>query len=122
MMNTPVTIGLIQEAVTSDIAANVERAVERVREAAGRGAQIICLKELFNSPYFCKAQKADRFDLAEPIPGPTTDVCRSSPKSWMSSSSCRLRTAGRGRLSQFRGVIDAGREPAWRVSEDAHSG
>jgi N-carbamoylputrescine amidase len=70
MMNTPVTVGLIQEAVTSDIAANVERAVERVREAAGRGAQIICLQELFNAPYFCKAQKADRFDIAEPIPGP----------------------------------------------------
>lgn len=73
MMNTPVTIGLIQEAVTSDIAANVERAVERVREAAGRGAQIICLQELFNAPYFCKAQKAERFDIAEPIPGPAVE-------------------------------------------------
>jgi N-carbamoylputrescine amidase len=73
MMNTPVTIGLIQEAVTSDIAANVERAVERVRETAGRGAQIICLQELFNAPYFCKAQKAERFDIAEPIPGPAVE-------------------------------------------------
>ena len=45
-----------------------------MREAAGRGAQIICLKELFNSLYFCKAQQCDRFDLAEPIPGPTTDA------------------------------------------------
>jgi len=45
-----------------------------VREAAGRGAQIICLKELFATPYFCKAQRSERFDLAEPVPGPTTDA------------------------------------------------
>ncbi len=44
-----------------------------IRTAAHRGAQIICLKELFNAPYFCKAQHSERFDLAESIPGPTTD-------------------------------------------------
>ena len=44
-----------------------------MREAAARGAQIVCLKELFNAPYFCKSQKCERFDIAEPIPGPTTD-------------------------------------------------
>jgi N-carbamoylputrescine amidase len=70
----PFTIGLIQDAVTGDVKATVERTAERVREAAKRGAQIICLQELFNSPYFCKSQKCDRFDLAEPIPGPTTDA------------------------------------------------
>ena len=57
-----------------DPAANLARAERLVRDAAARGAQIICLKELFNSPYFCKSQQADRFDLAEPIPGPTTDA------------------------------------------------
>ena len=72
-MNTPVTVGLIQEAVTSDANANVERAAERVREAAARGAQIVCLQELFNAPYFCKAQKYERFDIAEPIPGPAVE-------------------------------------------------
>jgi len=72
-MNTVVTVGLIQESVSSDIEENVTRAAERVREAAGRGAQIVCLQELFNSPYFCKAQKSDRFDIAESIPGPTVD-------------------------------------------------
>src|SRR5688572_24255420 len=65
------TVGLIQEAVTSNAAKNVGRATERIREAAGRGAQIVCLQELFNAPYFCKSQKAERFDLAEPITGPT---------------------------------------------------
>src|ERR1700676_15421 len=65
------TIGLVQEAVSPDRAATVRRMQERIREAAGRSAQIVCLQELFNAPYFATAERADRFDLAEPIPGPT---------------------------------------------------
>ncbi len=71
-MHRTFTIGLVQASVTADAAANVRDAVARVRQAASRGAQIICLQELFNSLYFCQAQKGERFDLAEPIPGPTT--------------------------------------------------
>jgi N-carbamoylputrescine amidase len=70
----PFTIGIIQDAATADAALNRQRAERLVREAAGRGAQIICLKELFATPYFCKAQRSERFDLAEPVPGPTTDA------------------------------------------------
>jgi N-carbamoylputrescine amidase len=70
----PFSIGLIQDHATADKAANVARAERLVREAAGRGAQIICLKEMFDAPYFCKSQQSERFDLAEPIPGPTTDA------------------------------------------------
>src|SRR4051812_40606077 len=76
----PFTIGLIQDHASGDAAANLARAERLVREAAGRGAQIICLKELFNAPYFCKSQKCERFDIAEPIPGPTTDVMQSLAK------------------------------------------
>src|SRR5438876_1889338 len=68
----PFTIGLIQDNSTSEIAANIARTERLVRDAARRGAQIVCLKELFNAPYFCKSQQSDRFDLAEPIPGPST--------------------------------------------------
>jgi N-carbamoylputrescine amidase len=68
------TIGIIQDHANADTADNVRRAVRLIRTAAHRGAQIICLKELFNAPYFCKSQRADRFDLAEPVPGPTTDI------------------------------------------------
>src|SRR5678815_5056686 len=68
----PFTVGLIQDHATSDISANLQRTERLVREAAGKGAQIICLKELFQSPYFCKSQQSERFDLAESIPGPTT--------------------------------------------------
>ncbi len=66
------TIGLVQRACGEDTARNVREAVEGIRDAAGRGAQIVCLQEMFNAPYFCKIESADRFDLAEPIPGPTT--------------------------------------------------
>jgi N-carbamoylputrescine amidase len=46
----------------------------RIREAAGKGAQIVCLQELFRSQYFCREEKAELFDLAEPVPGPTTEL------------------------------------------------
>src|ERR1700730_10967665 len=72
--SSPFSIGLIQDHATEDSSANLVRAERLVREAAGRGAQIICLKELFNAPYFCKSQQVERFDLAETIPGPTTDA------------------------------------------------
>ena len=73
MPRPPFTIGIVQDPAGQDVAANVARAERHIREAARRGAQIVCLKELFNAPYFCKSQQADRFDLAEPIPGPTTE-------------------------------------------------
>jgi len=52
---------------------NLAKAEWRIREAAGKGAQIICVQELFRSQYFCREERADLFDLAESIPGPTTD-------------------------------------------------
>ena len=51
---------------------NLAKAEWRIREAAGKGAQILCLQELFRSQYFCREERAELFDLAEPIPGPTT--------------------------------------------------
>src|SRR4051812_26144216 len=57
-----------------DPAENLAKAVDRVREAARRGAQIVCLPELFRSQYFCRVEDAQLFDLAEPIPGPSTEA------------------------------------------------
>jgi len=74
MTNRPFTVGLIQDSASSDMRATVDAAVVRIREAATLGAQIICLKELFNAPYFCKSQRSERFDIAETIPGPTTET------------------------------------------------
>src|SRR6266576_5482952 len=72
-MSSSFTVGIVQDAVTTDVKKNVEHAITRIHEAADRGAQIVCLQELFNAPYFCKSQKHERFDLAEPIPGPTIE-------------------------------------------------
>jgi N-carbamoylputrescine amidase len=80
MSHAPFTVGIIQDSASADAAATVEATVARVREAASRGAQIVCLKELFNAPYFCKSQQCERFDLAESIPGPTTDRMQSLAK------------------------------------------
>src|SRR5258707_10639925 len=74
MTSAPFRVGIIQDSASPDAKANLDASVARVREAAARGAQVICLKELFNAPYFCKSQKYERFDMAEPIPGPTTAV------------------------------------------------
>ncbi len=74
------TVGIVQDTASSDMSATIDATVDRVREAARRGAQIVCLKELFDAPYFCKSQQCDRFDIAEPIPGPTTDRMRALAK------------------------------------------
>jgi len=73
MEKQKVKIGLIQQRSLPDIAANVTRAEEGIREAAGRGAQIICLQELFTWLYFCQKEDHKYFELAESVPGPTTD-------------------------------------------------
>ncbi|MFY7923160.1 MAG: carbon-nitrogen hydrolase [Gemmatimonas sp.] len=69
-MSNIVTIGLVQDTASDDLESNVTRAVARVRDAAKRGAQIICLQELFNAPYFCKSVRPERFDIAQPADGP----------------------------------------------------
>jgi N-carbamoylputrescine amidase len=66
-------LGLVQMRCTPDADANVARAVAGVREAAAKGARIVCLPELFRTQYFCQREDAALFDLAEPIPGPTTE-------------------------------------------------
>jgi N-carbamoylputrescine amidase len=72
--SSTVTIGLVQMACSADAAANLRTAVDRIGEAARQGAQIVCLQELFRSRYFCQKEDAAAFDLAEPIPGPSTDA------------------------------------------------
>jgi N-carbamoylputrescine amidase len=67
-------IGLVQMHCTADAEENLTRAIEKIREAAARGAQIISLHELFRSEYFCRKEDATLFDLAEPVPGPATQT------------------------------------------------
>ena len=66
-------IGLIQMACINDPKQNLQNAIDSIREAAKKGAQIICLPELFLSSYFCQTENPEHFSLAEPIPGPTSN-------------------------------------------------
>src|ERR1043166_121698 len=66
------TIALVQMQCGTDQAANLEKAIARIRDAAKEGAQIVCLPELFRSQYFCQSEDHANFALAEEIPGPTT--------------------------------------------------
>ncbi|RMH59996.1 MAG: acyltransferase [Candidatus Hydrogenedentota bacterium] len=72
-MTEPFRIALIQTTPENDPEANLLRAERMCREAAAKGAVILCLPELFRSRYFCQKEDATFFDLAEPIPGPTVD-------------------------------------------------
>ncbi len=69
-----VSFALVQLDCSTDVSANMAKTVQAIRDAASRGAQVICLQELFNSVYFCFEENAAFFDLAEAIPGPSTDL------------------------------------------------
>ena len=73
-MKKNVQIGLVQTTCTNNKEENLQKAIVKVREAAAKGAQIICLQELFTSLYFCDEENYDNFSLAEAIPGPSTDA------------------------------------------------
>jgi N-carbamoylputrescine amidase len=66
--------GLVQMSCSPNPVENLERAITRVEEAAQRGVEVVCLPELFRSQYFCQREDAGLFDLAEPVPGPTTET------------------------------------------------
>ena len=76
MNGTPSTfkLGLIQMSCSTDVEENLKKALSQVEQAATRGAQVICLQELFRSQYFCQTEDPKLFDLAESIPGPSTDA------------------------------------------------
>src|SRR5256712_12583237 len=73
-MRSRFKVGLVQMAMSPEPAKNLDRAVARVREARRAGADVVCLPELFRYPYFCQREDATLFDLAEPVPGPTTEA------------------------------------------------
>jgi N-carbamoylputrescine amidase len=66
------TLGLIQMAPGKDVQESVDKAVDRIEEAADKGAELVCLPELFATPYFCQSEDHAHFELAQPIPGPIT--------------------------------------------------
>ncbi len=69
-----VSVGLVQMSCSASRSENMQKAITGIRQAAQQGAQIICLQELFTSLYFCDVEDHDNFQLAEPIPGPSTEA------------------------------------------------
>ncbi len=74
MEKRKIKVGLVQLQCTREVRSNLQKSIERIREAAAKGANIICLQELFTSLYFCDVEDHANFSLAESIPGPTTDI------------------------------------------------
>jgi len=81
MSQRHVKVGLIQTAVSADKAANIKKTARLIEDAAARGARIVCLQELFASEYFCQREDAELFNLAESVPGPTTQMMAEVAKS-----------------------------------------
>ena len=67
-------VGMVQQHCTDDIQGNIARLQGHIRKAAAEGAQLVVLQELHNSLYFCQEENAKLCDLAEPIPGPSTEA------------------------------------------------
>src|SRR5512140_1878847 len=67
-------VGLVQMSMSATPEANLEKAAAKVREAAALGADVVCLPELYRSPYFCQKEDHAAFALAEPVPGPSTQA------------------------------------------------
>ncbi len=73
-MSKTLTIGLVQQTCTEDRESNLDKSLNGIREAAARGARLVLLQELHTGIYFCQSEDTQRFDQAEPIPGPTTET------------------------------------------------
>jgi N-carbamoylputrescine amidase len=73
-VSKPVKVGLVQMSCTGNPEENFQKTIAKTREAAKKGAQIVCLQELFRSLYFCDVEDYENFKLAEAIPGPSTDA------------------------------------------------
>jgi N-carbamoylputrescine amidase len=69
-----VKIGMVQMSCTNDKTANLQKAIDKIKEAAEKGAEIVCLQELFTSLYFCDVEDYENFKLAESIPGPSSEA------------------------------------------------
>jgi N-carbamoylputrescine amidase len=67
-------VGLVQQSCSADTAKNLQKSIEEIRKAAAQGAQLVVLQELHRGLYFCQQEQVDAFDLAEPIPGPSTEA------------------------------------------------
>jgi N-carbamoylputrescine amidase len=101
-------IGLVQMTCTTDPDQNLQKAIQGVRDAAAKGAEIVCLQELFRSQYFCREENAELFNLAECIPGPSTEALSAVAKDLQVSIVASLfEKRAQGLYHNTAAVIDA---------------
>lgn len=79
---TTLFVGLVQQSCTADKAGNMEKLAQGIARAAEQGAELVVLQELHNTLYFCQSEDTNLFDLAEPIPGPSTEFYGSLAKKY----------------------------------------
>ncbi|MCR4769791.1 MAG: carbon-nitrogen hydrolase [Bacteroidaceae bacterium] len=72
-MSKKLKVALIQQSISADVSKNMQMLAQEIKQAAQKGAELVVLQELHNSLYFCQVESTDNFDLAEPIPGPSTE-------------------------------------------------
>lgn len=73
-MEHKIKIGIVQQSVPTDLKTNLDKLKKNIEICANQGAKLVILQELHNTPYFCQTEDTDAFDLAETIPGPSTDL------------------------------------------------
>src|SRR5579885_2910578 len=120
--DSPFKIGAVQMSCSPNLEENLQKAMRGIRQAAAQGAEIICLQELFRSQYFCREENAAFFDLAEPVPGPTTEVLSALAKELQVSIVASLFEARPGPVSQHRSRSRCGWLSCRPLSQNAHTG
>ena len=114
-------MGLLQMASGPQPQDNLEKAREGIRRAADRGVQILCLQELFRSQYFCQTEDENCFDLAEPVPGPTTEALSALARRHRMAMVVPLfERRAAGPLPQYGRRSGCGWRLAGKLSQDAH--
>ena len=115
------SIGLVQMACSVDPRENLEKAAAKVGEAARAGARIVCLPELFRSRYFCQREDPAVFDLAEPVPGPTTEaLAEAARRHGVAVVAPVFERRAPGLYHNSAAVIDADGRIARALPQDAH--
>ena len=117
-------IGYLQQHNVADVKTNMQRLADGVRDLAKRGAELVVLQELHNSLYFCQVEDVDNFDLAEPIPGPSTDFYGALAREWnvvIVTSPTTLPTT-RSSTSHRATSASVRFRPAWASSACSYAG
>ena len=119
-MKKTVKVGLVQMHSGDNVEVNINKGKQGIRELASKGAQVICLPELFNAPYFCQERDDQYFALAEPVPGPTTDILGAVAADCKVASDYFTFRKSR-EILQHRHCYRCERTTYWQISQDAYS-